>query len=322
MTPLVSVLLIVKDGEQDLGRAISSVLMQRLDDLELVAVDDGSTDDTPRILQRFAKVDPRVRVITNPKNLGRAASRNRALENATGKYVIFLDADDFLDYRALERLVKLAEATGSNVVFGARRNFNVVEHKWMQYEHLSTIFREEVVRMPLARFPAAARDQFITGKLMERRFLLDNDIRFPTDRRNAEDVYFSFRYWTRCNHFSFTKDVVYYYAQGNFLRLATSEKVEDALHNYMKCMEAVEEMDLDPPTLKQEFIINICHNMEGLLVRARNVYDDAAFLDFLGRVGPFMKGLPKLCINRSPHKFQKIARLVRENRLEEAARVL
>ena len=90
--PLVSVLLAVHNDSRFLDQAVESVLRQTVDDLELIVVDDASTDETPELLS--AVRDPRLRVITNDAQAGLASSLNRGLNEASGRYVARLDADD------------------------------------------------------------------------------------------------------------------------------------------------------------------------------------------------------------------------------------
>ncbi|MBA3566044.1 MAG: glycosyltransferase, partial [Actinobacteria bacterium] len=99
--PLVSVLLAVSNGEQHLRAAVESVLRQTVSDLELIVVDDGSRDATPELLS--AVDDARLRVLRNDERRGLAASLNRGLDEARGRYVARLDADDVAFPRRLER---------------------------------------------------------------------------------------------------------------------------------------------------------------------------------------------------------------------------
>ena len=90
--PSVSVLIIVHNRARTIGAAVRSVLEQTLDDLELVVVDDGSTDGTAEIVERFG--DPRLRLIRTSPNRGIPLARNRALMEARGEYIAWLDSDD------------------------------------------------------------------------------------------------------------------------------------------------------------------------------------------------------------------------------------
>ena len=94
MPPFISVIMPVHDGTFTLNRAIRSVAAQQFADWEVVAVDDGSTDDTWNILQRWAAADCRIRPIRFEENRSMAAARNAAIEAARGEMLVFLDRDD------------------------------------------------------------------------------------------------------------------------------------------------------------------------------------------------------------------------------------
>jgi len=115
--PLVTALLAVHDGEAYVHTALASMLGQTVADLELVIVDDASTDRTPEILATLD--DPRVRVIRNDRQLGLAASLNRGLDEARGTYVARLDADDVALPRRLERQLALLRTSPRTAIVGS-----------------------------------------------------------------------------------------------------------------------------------------------------------------------------------------------------------
>jgi glycosyltransferase involved in cell wall biosynthesis len=117
--PTVSVVLVVHNGRQYLAQAIESVLAQTLGALELLAVDDASTDDTPAILEAYAARDARVRVLLNARNLGPYPSANRALQEARGTYVARIDADDLCEPERLSRQVHFMEANPRCLLLGS-----------------------------------------------------------------------------------------------------------------------------------------------------------------------------------------------------------
>jgi glycosyltransferase involved in cell wall biosynthesis/exopolysaccharide biosynthesis predicted pyruvyltransferase EpsI len=106
--PLVSVIIPIYNVERFLVQCLDSVIHQAYTNLEIICVDDGSTDNSPSILHNYALKDPRIVEITQ-KNAGLSAARNTALKVVKGKYTLFLDSDDWLDRRALEILVKKSE---------------------------------------------------------------------------------------------------------------------------------------------------------------------------------------------------------------------
>lgn len=115
--PLVSVLLAVHNGSRFLGQALESVLRQTVDDLELIVVDDASTDETPVLLS--AVRDPRLAVLTNDEQAGLASALNRGLAEASGRYVARLDADDVALPERLARQLERLQRDDEPAVVGS-----------------------------------------------------------------------------------------------------------------------------------------------------------------------------------------------------------
>jgi len=115
--PLVSVLLAVSNGERYVRAALESVLRQTISDLELLVVDDGSMDETPAILDGVG--DSRLRVLRHDERQGLAASLNRGLDEARGRYVARLDADDIALPRRLERQLQRMVSGSAVAVVGS-----------------------------------------------------------------------------------------------------------------------------------------------------------------------------------------------------------
>ena len=106
--PLVSVIVPAYNAQLSLKRAVDSALNQTMSKIEVIIVDDGSSDDTLKIARRLAALDPRVQVITGNHRRGPAGARNAALEYARGEWIALLDADDAFFPERLERLVEEA----------------------------------------------------------------------------------------------------------------------------------------------------------------------------------------------------------------------
>ncbi|WP_395671350.1 glycosyltransferase family 2 protein [Phenylobacterium sp.] len=116
MNPIVSVVTANYNGAAWLAPAIASVLGQTLADLELIIVDDASSDDSLRVIETAAAGDPRVRVIVQAANAGPGAARNRALEAARGHWIAVFDSDDLMEPGRLAELVARGEADGADIV--------------------------------------------------------------------------------------------------------------------------------------------------------------------------------------------------------------
>jgi succinoglycan biosynthesis protein ExoO len=114
--PAVSIVMANYNGARHLAEAIASAQRQTLAHWELILVDDASTDDSVAIAEGLAAADPRIRVLVQPRNLGPAAARNRALDAARGAWIAVVDSDDVMLPRRLERLLARARGEGADIV--------------------------------------------------------------------------------------------------------------------------------------------------------------------------------------------------------------
>ncbi|MEH3099888.1 glycosyltransferase family 2 protein [Sphingomonas adhaesiva] len=126
MRPAVSILIVARNTGPFIGDAILSARQQTCRDIEIVVVDDASTDDTRAIAERHAAQDARVRVLDGPQT-GLAAVRNASLSAARGRWAAILDSDDLLHPAHVARLVAAAERTGATLVSANMVSFNVDE---------------------------------------------------------------------------------------------------------------------------------------------------------------------------------------------------
>lgn len=120
---LISVIIPVYNVEAYLHECIDSVINQTYKNFEIILVDDGSTDSSGKICDEYVEKDDRITVI-HQKNSGPSKTRNTGLENANGKYIYFLDSDDFIENNALELLINTAESNDADLVFFDARSFS------------------------------------------------------------------------------------------------------------------------------------------------------------------------------------------------------
>lgn len=186
----VSVIIPVYNVEKYLRECLDSVVNQTLKDLEIICVDDGSTDGSPAILAEYAAKDPRLTVITQA-NAGAGAARNRGLDVATGEYLFFFDPDDYAATTMLEKLVARADATNADVVLAGRRTLDAATGKISEFlwplprlSALGETFPPEAAKTLVADVGTAP-----WNKLFRRSFIADEKIRFQEVRR-SNDVAF------------------------------------------------------------------------------------------------------------------------------------
>ncbi|MER2520112.1 MAG: glycosyltransferase family 2 protein [Bdellovibrionales bacterium] len=123
--PVVTVLIAVLNGAQTVRRAIASAQEQSEKDIEILIVDDGSTDNTAEIIQNLAARDPRIRLVRMEQNQGAAAASNIGIEQAQGEWIAILDSDDWWKSKRLETLLATASQTNADVVCD---NLEIYDH--------------------------------------------------------------------------------------------------------------------------------------------------------------------------------------------------
>ena len=115
---LISIVVPVYNAKASLRKCLDSLAQQTYTEFEVLLIDDGSTDESPEICREFSERDSRFRLITQ-RNAGPAAARNNGMELAAGKYITFVDSDDYVEPQMLEELFRRAEESGADItVFG------------------------------------------------------------------------------------------------------------------------------------------------------------------------------------------------------------
>ncbi len=189
----ISVIMPVYNAGEYLSRAIGDVLSGTLPEIQLICVDDGSTDNSPEIIESFKEQDARVCSI-HQSNAGPAVARNKGLELAKGKYIIFLDADDMYDSTLLESLYDIAERENLDIAFAKYDIYNVADNKYSMpsAEPHSFIFDGGAVTSKNEN-PDCILDSttgYVWNKLFRASFLFDKKLSFDPDLYVFEDVHF------------------------------------------------------------------------------------------------------------------------------------
>ena len=132
--PKISVVIPVYNTEAYVGEAIESAREQTLRDIEIIVIDDGSTDRSPFIIRELANTDPRIRIYTQT-NQGVSAARNKGLEYIKGEFIYFLDSDDLLEKNALEQCYRQCIEQNLDFVFFDAQTINTGNYHAQNYIH-------------------------------------------------------------------------------------------------------------------------------------------------------------------------------------------
>ncbi|HJC47523.1 MAG TPA: glycosyltransferase [Candidatus Lachnoclostridium pullistercoris] len=212
MKPTVSVIVPVFNGEKYLERCVDSILNQEYEDLELILVDDGSTDGTGEICRRYERQDPRVFLITK-ENSGVSDSRNLAIGQALGTYLQFVDSDDWLAPDATRLMVRRMEEAGCDLVIA---DFYRVSGE--RVSHKGDI--EEDGKMSLETFasymmenPADFYYGVLWNKLYRREIVERHHLRMDRNISWCEDFMFNLEYMRHAETICALRTPVYYYVK-------------------------------------------------------------------------------------------------------------
>ncbi len=204
----ISLIIPVYNGEKYIDKAIESVLRQSLDDFELIIVNDGSTDGTLDVINSFD--DDRI-IIVNQSNKGPGASRNRAIEMASGEYLMFLDSDDWLCQNAFEIAYREAERNSTDISIFQIIKYNQGEYSqndWFDLNEFPREFEDRVFN------PHECRDFLFDisvsacQKIFRRQFVCDINARFP-EGIYFEDMPFFFYTFLKAQNVSIIKRHLY-----------------------------------------------------------------------------------------------------------------
>ena len=133
----ISVIIPTYNVEKYIWECLDSAINQTFEDIEIICIDDKSTDKTPEIINEYALKDSRIRAYANDENKGIAYNRNYSLSLAKGKYIYFLDSDDYIELDALEKLYKLAEEKSLDMIM-----FKVIHFKNLTKREFKSVYTE------------------------------------------------------------------------------------------------------------------------------------------------------------------------------------
>ena len=221
-TPLLSVVVPVFRTERYLDEMMQALLGQTFKDMEVILVDDLSPDGAPAMCDRYAALDPRVRVIHKPVNEGLGMARNTGLDAARGKYIAFHDSDDTLHPDTYAVAVRMMEESGADTVrFTCNRFTDAGASSPVDYTASARIFDrpEEIHSLALGIFDPSSSDfspYDLGGSSCMAIYRLDilrsHGIRFESEREYiSEDYIFSFDYYAYCSKVIYLPRTYYHY---------------------------------------------------------------------------------------------------------------
>lgn len=230
--PKVSVIIPIYNVENYIEQCLCSVKEQTLRDIEVICVDDASTDDSYRIAQEIIGCDVRFELFHLTENKGQSYARNYGMQKATGKYLYFMDSDDYLEIGALEKLYLCAEREKvQGVFFGMQKEYedNAAIKELFTYSEYETIFTG---RRFLAEVSKRGEVQVFAacGQFWLREYIEENRFRFY-EGVVYEDNLYTLQVLLKAERVMSVKDILYHYRKG--IASTTGNMGKDQLKSYM-----------------------------------------------------------------------------------------
>ncbi len=220
----------VYNAEKHLRRCLDSLLAQTLRDIEIILINDCSTDQSGVICEEYAKKDARITVIHNDQNIRQGPSRNKGIELARGEYIGFVDSDDWIDPDYYEKLYQAAITENADI---AKTEAIIVER---DQQLIPQKTQNQAIRAGLnAGKPLYDLFRYEHWTAIYRRdMLIQYHIRYPDIRNAQDDVFLLYCTW-HCRKIALISDTYYYYRQHDQSVLAT--KKTPYYESILRCFE-------------------------------------------------------------------------------------
>lgn len=233
--PLISVIVPVYNVKDYLAECIESILLQTLKDFELILIDDGSTDNSGEICDEYEKREHRIKVL-HKKNGGLSSARNAGIDIAKGKYICFIDSDDYVKNTYLEYLYELVKSQKCQIAVCSIIRFDVVHGTFSSINDDNKVYLSTEAAFRYMFLHEKYYGVFAWNKLYKKE--LFNDIRYP-EGKYYEDSGTTYKLFDLCTNIAFGGTPQYFYRVGRKGQITDTK-------NYAKFLDKIfflDEMD-------------------------------------------------------------------------------
>lgn len=287
MKPKVSIIMPVYNTGDYLLTSMDSVIHQTLKDIEIICVNDGSTDSSLELLQRYAQNDPRIKII-DKKNGGYGHTMNRGIKHATGEYIGILEPDDFVDPEMFDKLYALAQQHSADIV-----KSNYYEH-FSQNNKTVDRFFEVLSEFPYDTITNAFENEKIVvmrpciwSAIYKREFLINSHIMFnETPGASYQDTAFAFKALISAKRIVFTKDAFLHYRMDNENSSVNSTgkifSICDEFHGIENFLNESKDLkDRFSPILQLIKYDSYIWNLDRMTPEYRHIFENQMALEYL-----------------------------------------
>ena len=259
----VSVIIPAYNVEQYIEKCVRSIINQTYSNLEIIVIDDGSTDKTSCLLDQLAVTDARLHVV-HTVNSGVSEARNTGIDISTGDYLTFVDGDDYLEEDYIEYMVSILKSHKSD--FCISKNSYIKKGDIQIKDKIEDITSDEAIALLLS-------PRIVVGcwnKFYKRSFLIDNNLRFSNKLKYGEGLHFITRCAAKAGSITTTEHKGYYYRRNNASSATTEFNMDKTLNGLLALKMIRSDVPLNNTKSKSMMLLHQCMYYAGATSRLRN----------------------------------------------------
>lgn len=260
--PKISIIVPVYNVDKYLRQCLDSLLNQTLKDIEIICINDGSTDNCLQILEEYAKKDIRIKVISQ-RNKGLSGARNTGIEYINSQYTCFVDSDDYIEHNLCEQVLHIFENNNIDYICFGSEPFKDDNNLVQNFDSMQEYLRIKYYGIKEAKFEIGLNQNIhVWNKAFKTSIIKQYDIKF-IESLLYEDIYFTWYYFFLSKKIYFEPKILHHYRMHSksIMEMATSNKsFESAIHHLYNWHELMLSISKD----KNLFKINI-KNLKVLL---------------------------------------------------------
>lgn len=271
----VSIIVPVYNKEPYLDDCLNSLLNQTWHAFEVIIVNDGSTDHSQEIIDKFVEHDSRFHAF-QAQHVGVSAARNAGIETATGEFLAFVDADDIIEPNYIKNMV--LAINDSDLCIAGYKIWNVAQGLWKSYKCASIVFSLDELQKYILQYSGFSWGT-VWGRLYHRGIVKHYSINFPVDMSYGEDLIFNLRYLMNAKQIALIHDDKYIYRIDDKQSLNTIARRKVEWHEKIiseleKMMDFLPELVVYFQMAKMwEIGIELCYQIKGFRNRRKSFYN-------------------------------------------------
>lgn len=298
--PLISIIIPAYNVERYIESCIQSVVKQSYTNLEILVINDGSSDRTPDIINRLASIDNRI-VPIHKQNSGVSAARNSGIKLSRGEYLVFVDGDDYLSYDYVEYMVGLVKKTGGELCLSLD-SFTRADEKQVEHEVIEVLD-------PIKATALLLSPRIIVGswnKIYKKKILIDNGLEFMTTLFYGEGLYFYTTFCQLCSKVGVGNRKVYYYRRNNYESATSKFNIESLLNGDLALEEIRKNLKINSLDISTMLDLHKCLFSMGAVVRIKANHKENEYTQEYKKFKTYLlKNTPKFIFKRGIPLYRK-----------------